>query len=80
MSSRIVPSVIEVNDKGIERSLDVFSRLLKERVVFLTGEIDEVSAALTCAQLLSLEFDTSSKASRPILLYINSPEIGRAHV
>lgn len=73
MQSRIVPNVIEINDKGVERSFDVFSRLLKERVVFLTGEIDETSAALTCAQLLSLEFDSSAKANRPVLLYVNSP-------
>jgi ATP-dependent Clp protease protease subunit len=71
--SRIIPSVIEINDKGVERSFDVFSRLLRERVVFLTGEIDETSAALTCAQLLSLEFDTTAKSTRPVLLYVNSP-------
>jgi ATP-dependent Clp protease protease subunit len=73
MENKVVPSIIETSDKGVDRSFDIFSRLLKERVVFLTGEIEEVSASLICAQLLALELESTTKANRPILLYINSP-------
>ena len=64
-----VPIVIEQTNRG-ERSYDIYSRLLKERIVFLTGQIYDEMAALICAQLLFLE---SEDSSRDISLYINSP-------
>ena len=50
----LVPMVIEQTGRG-ERSYDIYSRLLKERIVFLTGEVNDASASLVCAQLLFLE-------------------------
>lgn len=64
-----VPIVVEQTNRG-ERSYDIYSRLLKERIVFLTGEIYDEMASLICAQLLFLESEDSSK---DISLYINSP-------
>jgi ATP-dependent Clp protease protease subunit len=69
MSQLLVPTVIEQGAHG-ERAFDLYSRLLKERVVFLTGEIDDAVANLTVAQLLHLESDDPAK---DINLYINSP-------
>lgn len=63
------PIVIEQSGRG-ERAFDIFSRLLRERVVCLFGPIDDHLASLVCAQLLFLE---SSAPSSPISLYINSP-------
>ena len=65
----LVPMVVEQTNRG-ERAYDIFSRLLKERIVFLTGPIDDVVASLLCAQLLYLEADNPNK---DINLYINSP-------
>lgn len=65
----LVPMVIEQTARG-ERSFDIYSRLLKERIVFLTGEVNDVSASLICAQLLFLE---SEDPKKDIFLYINSP-------
>ncbi|MDB9776576.1 ATP-dependent Clp protease proteolytic subunit [Alphaproteobacteria bacterium] len=65
----LVPMVIEQSGKG-ERSFDIFSRLLRERIIFLTGPIEDNLASLVCAQLLFLE---SEAADQPISLYINSP-------
>ena len=65
----LVPIVIEQSGKG-ERSFDIFSRLLRERIIFLTGPIDDTVASLVCAQLLFLE---SESPEEPISLYINSP-------
>ena len=65
----LVPIVIEQSGKG-ERSFDIFSRLLRERIIFLTGPIDDQTASLICAQLLFLE---SENPEEPISLYINSP-------
>jgi ATP-dependent Clp protease protease subunit len=65
----LVPIVIEQSGKG-ERSFDIFSRLLRERIIFLTGPIDDQVASLICAQLLFLE---SENPEEPISLYINSP-------
>lgn len=67
--SQLVPIVIEQTAKG-ERSFDIFSRLLKERVIFLTGEIEDQLASLVCAQLLFLE---SEDPAKDIYMYINSP-------
>ena len=61
--------VIEQTPKG-ERSFDIFSRLLKERIIFLTGEVNDETSALVCAQLLFLEAENPKK---DIFLYINSP-------
>ena len=67
--SSLVPMVIEQTPKG-ERSFDIFSRLLKERIIFLTGEVNDETSALVCAQLLFLEAENPKK---DIFLYINSP-------
>lgn len=67
--SSLVPMVIEQTTKG-ERSFDIFSRLLKERIIFLTGEVNDEVSALVCAQLLFLE---SENPKKDISLYINSP-------
>lgn len=67
--SNFVPIVVEQTSRG-ERSYDIYSRLLKERVIFLTGEIYDEMAALICAQLLFLESEDSKK---DISMYINSP-------
>lgn len=65
----LVPMVIEQTSRG-ERSFDIFSRLLKERIIFLTGEVNDDVSALVCAQLLFLEAEDPKK---DIFLYINSP-------
>ena len=65
----LVPIVIEQSSRG-ERSFDIFSRLLRERIVFLNGPIDDTVAALVCAQLLTLEAENPAKE---LALYINSP-------
>jgi ATP-dependent Clp protease protease subunit len=67
--SNLVPMVIEQTARG-ERSFDIFSRLLKERIIFLNGPIDDVVSSLICAQLLFLEAENPNK---DINLYINSP-------
>ena len=68
-ASNLVPIVVEQTGIG-ERSYDIFSRLLKDRIVFLDGEIHDVSADLVIAQLLFLE---SQDPEKDIQLYINSP-------
>ena len=65
----LVPMVIEQTSRG-ERSFDIFSRLLKERIIFLTGEVNDEVSSLVCAQLLFLE---SENPKKDIFLYINSP-------
>ena len=65
----LVPMVVEQSSRG-ERSFDIFSRLLRERIIFLNGPIDDGTSALICAQLLFLEADNPKKE---IFLYINSP-------
>ena len=65
----LVPIVIEQTSKG-ERSYDIFSRLLKDRIIMLEGPIEEHTASVLCAQLLFLESQDSKK---DITLYINSP-------
>jgi len=69
MSQLLVPTVLEQSPRG-ERAFDLYSRLLKDRVVFLTGPIDEQVANLVVAQLLHLESDDPDK---DIKLYVNSP-------
>jgi ATP-dependent Clp protease protease subunit len=65
----LVPMVVEQSSRG-ERAFDIFSRLLRERIIFLNGPIDDGTSALICAQLLYLEADNPKKE---IFLYINSP-------
>jgi ATP-dependent Clp protease protease subunit len=65
----LVPMVVEESSRG-ERAFDIFSRLLRERIVFVTGEVEDGMAALVCAQLLFLE---SENPKKPISMYINSP-------
>lgn len=67
--SYLIPTVIEKSQHG-ERAYDIYSRLLKERIVFLTGTIDDDSANIAIAQLLFLE---SEDPKKDIYLYINSP-------
>lgn len=67
--SYLVPTVIEQTNRG-ERAFDIYSRLLKERIIFLTGEVNDHVSALICAQLLFLE---SENPDKDISFYINSP-------
>lgn len=67
--NNLVPMVVEQTSRG-ERSYDIYSRLLKERIVMLNGEVNDVSANIVCAQLLFLEAEDPDK---DIYLYINSP-------
>jgi len=67
--SNLVPMVVEQTNRG-ERSYDIFSRLLKDRIVMLNGEVNDTQASLITAQLLFLESDDPDK---DISLYINSP-------
>lgn len=69
--SALVPYVIEQTPRG-ERSYDIYSRLLNDRIIFLGEEINSVSANLVVAQLLHLE---SQDAEKDISLYINSPGV-----
>lgn len=65
----LVPMVVEQSARG-ERAYDIFSRLLKERIIFITGPIEDGMATLVCAQLLFLEAENPKKE---IAMYINSP-------
>ena len=65
----LVPMVIEQTNRG-ERSFDIYSRLLKDRIVFLDGEVNDAQASVIVAQLLFLEGEDPDK---DISLYINSP-------
>ncbi|MTJ84141.1 MAG: ATP-dependent Clp endopeptidase proteolytic subunit ClpP [Telmatospirillum sp.] len=65
----LIPMVVEQTNRG-ERSYDIYSRLLKERIIFLTGEVYDQAAAVICAQLLFLE---SENPTKDIAFYINSP-------
>jgi ATP-dependent Clp protease protease subunit len=69
ITGALVPVVVEQTSRG-ERSFDIFSRLLRERIVFVTGEIEDNMASLIVAQLLFLE---SENPSKDIAMYINSP-------
>jgi ATP-dependent Clp protease protease subunit len=66
---QLVPMVVEQSPRG-ERSFDIFSRLLRERIIFLNGVVDDNSSALICAQMLFLEAEDPKKE---ISFYINSP-------
>ena len=69
LTSNLIPMVVEQTSRG-ERAYDIYSRLLKERIIFLTGPIDDNIASLVCAQLLFLE---SENPKKEISFYINSP-------
>ena len=69
LSNNLIPMVVEQSSRG-ERAYDIYSRLLKERIIFLTGVIDDNIASLVCAQLLFLE---SENPKKEISFYINSP-------
>src|SRR5574341_2078736 len=66
---QLVPMVVEQTNRG-ERAYDIFSRLLKERIVFITGTVEDTMATLVVAQLLFLEAENPKKE---IAMYINSP-------
>lgn len=66
----VIPIVLEKDERGIERSWDIFSRLMKDRVILINGEINEHVSAIVTAQLLFLEVDDPEKE---ISIYINSP-------
>lgn len=68
-ANTLVPMVVEQTNRG-ERSYDIYSRLLKERIIFLTGEVNDYVSSLVCAQLLFLE---SENPTKDIAFYINSP-------
>ena len=69
IKANLVPMVVEQTNRG-ERAYDIFSRLLKERIIFLNGPIDDGVASLVCSQLLFLE---SENPTKDISMYINSP-------
>jgi ATP-dependent Clp protease protease subunit len=69
ISNHLIPTVIEQTARG-ERAFDIFSRLLKERIIFMVGPIDDNISALVCAQMLFLE---SEDGEKDIFFYINSP-------
>ena len=72
ITGALVPMVVEQTSRG-ERSFDIYSRLLRERIVFITGEVEDHMASLIVAQLLFLE---SENPSKDISMYINSPRRG----
>ena len=69
LNNNLIPMVVEQTPRG-ERAYDIYSRLLKERIIFLTGAIDDNIASRICAQLLFLE---SENPKKEISFYINSP-------
>ena len=69
LTMNLVPMVVEQTSRG-ERAYDIFSRLLKERIIFLTGPVEDGMASLICSQLLFLE---SENPKKEIAMYINSP-------
>ncbi len=70
ITSQLIPVVVEKTPQGFERAYDIYSRLLQNRIVFLSGPIDDEMANTVIAQLLFLEYENPAK---DIQLYINSP-------
>ncbi len=68
-NNMLVPMVVEQTNRG-ERAYDIYSRLLKERIIFIVGPVNDNMASLVCAQLLFLE---SENPKKEVSLYINSP-------
>ena len=69
LTNNLIPMVVEQSPRG-ERAYDIYSRLLKERIIFLTGEVNDAVASVICAQFLFLE---SENPKKEIYFYINSP-------
>lgn len=69
MIESVIPMVVEQSSRG-ERAFDIYSRLLRERIIFLTGQVEDNMASIICAQLVFLE---SENPDKDIFLYINSP-------
>ena len=69
LNNTLVPMVVETTNRG-ERAYDIYSRLLKERIIFVTGPVEDMVSSLVCAQLLFLE---SENPKKDIAFYINSP-------
>src|ERR1700710_2969074 len=69
LMNTLVPMVVEQTNRG-ERAYDIYSRLLKERIIFLVGPVNDAVASLICAQLLFLE---SENPNKDVSIYINSP-------
>ena len=69
IKNELVPMVVEQTNRG-ERSYDIYSRMLEDRIVFLNGEVNDVSANIVIAQLIYLE---AKDPDKDICLYINSP-------
>ena len=69
MKDMLIPMVVEQTNRG-ERSYDIYSRLLEDRIIFITGEITDETANLAVAQLIYLE---GKDATKDIMVYINSP-------
>ncbi|HHY49392.1 MAG TPA: ATP-dependent Clp protease proteolytic subunit, partial [Alphaproteobacteria bacterium] len=69
LNNYLVPTVVEQTNRG-ERAFDIYSRLLKERIIFITGQFEDNMASLVVAQLLFLE---SENPKKEINMYINSP-------
>ena len=68
-NNSLVPMVVETTNRG-ERAYDIYSRLLKERIIFVTGGVDDLVSSVVCAQLLFLE---SENPKKDIAMYVNSP-------
>ncbi|MDD4615779.1 MAG: ATP-dependent Clp protease proteolytic subunit [Alphaproteobacteria bacterium] len=71
LNNMLIPMVIEQTSRG-ERSFDIYSRLLKERIIFMVGEVNDSVSSLVCAQLLFLE---SENPNKEISIYVNSPGV-----
>jgi len=69
-SAQLIPMVVEKTNQGYERAYDIYSRLLKERIIFLSGPIDDNTSNVVIAQMLFLQFEDPKKE---ITLFINSP-------
>ena len=69
LTNNLIPMVVEQSSRG-ERSYDIYSRLLKERIIFLTGPIDDNIASLICAQILFLESENPKKKFLFILILL----------
>lgn len=69
MIDSVIPMVVEQSNRG-ERAFDIYSRLLRERIIFLTGQVEDNMASIICAQLVFLE---SENPDKDVFLYINSP-------
>ena len=74
-TAALVPMVVEQTSRG-ERAFDIYSRLLKERIIFIVGPIDDAVSSLVCAQLLFLESKTRNRISRSISILRRCCDLG----